>query len=165
MKKDVNLTIDENLLAVAKKHIPNLSKFFTECLESWLDYQNKDDEQKAAELLKQTAKINDAKMKIFLLLEDTYYEENAEEKIKNKKLSDIWLTIWAPYRRGAKADPRDTQEAMEKLGLDEEELEDILSDAHYDYTKKYKGQEYLFDDWSFVRENYPIEWNIKEVKK
>ena len=162
MKKDVTLTVEENLLAIAKKHIPNLSKFFTECLETWLDYQDKDEDQRAAELLKQTAAINDAKMKIFLLLEDTYYEEDAEEKIKNKKLSDAWLRVWAPQRRRAKADPRDTQEVMEILDLTEEELDDILFDAYHDYTHKYKGQEYLFDDWSFVRENYPLDWEVKK---
>ena len=161
-KEPINLSVDGDLLAIAKKHIPNLSKFFTECLEAWLDYQDKNDEQKAAELLNQTTKINDAKMKIFLLLEDTYYEENAEEQIKNKKLSDIWLTVWAPHRRRAKADPRDTQEAMEKLGLDEEELEDILFDAYHDFTHDLKDQPYLFDDWSYVRENYPKEWEVKK---
>lgn len=163
MKKDIKLTIDENLLAIAKKHIPNLSKFFTECLETWLDYQNKNDEQKAAELLKQTTKINDAKMKIFLLLEDTYYEENAEEKIKNKKNSDAWLRIWALHRRGAKADPRDMEEVRKILGIkDEEEFEDILFDAYHDFTHDLKNQPELFDDWNFIREKYPLDWEVKK---
>lgn len=163
MKKDVTLSVDEDLLTIAKKHIPNLSKFFTECLESWLDYTDKNGEQRGAELLEQQKAMNMAKMKIYLLLEDTYYEENMEEKIRNKKNSDAWLRIWAPYRRGGKPDPKEMEEVMKILEIeDEEEMEDILFDAYQDFTHDLKDQQQLFDDWQYVKENYPTEWEVKK---
>ena len=39
-KKDLKLTIEENILEKAKKTIPNLSEFFEECLKYYLGEAN-----------------------------------------------------------------------------------------------------------------------------
>ena len=39
-KKDVTLSIEENLLKNAKKQIPNLSAFFEECLKNYMGMVN-----------------------------------------------------------------------------------------------------------------------------
>ncbi|MBQ9024795.1 MAG: type II toxin-antitoxin system CcdA family antitoxin [Methanobrevibacter sp.] len=154
-KETIHVSIDENLLKIAKKNIPNLSKFFTQCLEAWLEYQDKNGDERGAELRQQFETMNMAKMKICLLLESSYYEENIEEKIENEKKTRAWLNIWKDYRRTTTYQPKAMTEATKILELTEEELEDIMWDAYEDFTHELKYQADLLDEWKYVKEHYP----------
>ena len=149
-KKDLKLTIEENILEKAKKTIPNLSEFFEECLKYYLGEANgmypiiKDQE-----ILDNIGKLQ---AKLYMNKQNFNIEENikaAEEFEKDK----AWRFLWNDYRVRLIPDETLMASAVKELGIDEETLEDILDEV-------YEARDSVdTDSWNTV-----YDWYKKEVK-
>ena len=95
MKKNLTITIEENLLAEAKKHIPNLSSFFEECLTHYLGYG---DEPifNVLDAEKELDKIREAQFNLYLLSKETNLQEKQREK-QNKEIDKKWRILVNEY--------------------------------------------------------------------
>ena len=123
MKKDLKITIEENILEKGRKAIPNLSKFFEECLKYYLGeadgmYPIENDQ----EILDN---IGILQAKLYINKQKFNIQESIERR-ENEKLSRIWRLLWNDYRGRFILNPTITVEAVEVLGVDEETLEDIM---------------------------------------
>ena len=84
-KKNLTLTIEENLLDEGKKHIPNLSSFFEEVLIHYLGY-GEEVQFKVLDAEKELDKIREAQLNLFLLARDTNIDaKKRENEVKKKK--------------------------------------------------------------------------------
>ena len=126
-KKKVALSVDNEILKIAKNEIPNLSVFFEECLRSYLGIGNGIYPSAEASDLIQT--ISKSQAKLHILNERNKVEEKIV-KIQNEKLNRIWRLIWNDYKRRLSMNPTMTKEATEVLEVDAETLEDILDFAY-----------------------------------
>jgi hypothetical protein len=144
-KKDLKLTIEENILEKAKKTIPNLSEFFEECLKYYLGEANgmypiiKDQE-----ILDNIGKLQ---AKLYMNKQNFNIEENikaAEEFEKDK----AWRFLWNDYRVRLIPDETLMTSAVKELGIDEDTLEDILDEV-------YEAKDSIdTDSWKTVYEWY-----------
>ena len=144
-KKDLKLTIEENILEKAKKTIPNLSEFFEECLKYYLGEANgmypiiKDQE-----ILDNIGKLQ---AKLYMNKQNFNIEENikaAEEFEKDK----AWRFLWNDYRIRLIPDETLMTSAVKELGIDEDTLEDILDEV-------YEAKDSIdTDSWKTVYEWY-----------
>ena len=94
-KKNLMLTIDEELLDTAKKRIPNMSKFFEECLKQYLGIGNN---------LIPTSKMNELvegisrnQLELYLMNERSNIEEAKEEAAK-QEVNLAWRRLYTEYR-------------------------------------------------------------------
>ena len=148
-KKDVTLSIEENLLKNAKKQIPNLSAFFEECLKNYMGIVNGlYPTAKYKEMLDEIGKIQ---TNLFLMNQNYDFEEaqkrNEEEKI-NRALRDVWYD----YSRTFLPEGDAFENALSVLNVDAETLEDML-----DFTDMNREELGLNFTWSKLCELYENE--------
>ena len=122
-KERVNISIDSELLIKAKKHIPNLSGFIEECLKHYFGYA--DGIFPIGNVNEITDKIGKLQVELFLINQN-YDAEESRKKTENIKKDKAWRFLWNDYRPRLIPDETLLAKAVELLGKDEEELEDIL---------------------------------------
>ena len=122
-KKDLKITIEEDILEKAKKHIPNLSAFFEECLKHYFGYA--DGIFPIGNVNEITDKIGKLQVELFLINQN-YDAEESRKKTENIEKDKAWRFLWNDYRPRLIPDETLLAKAVELLGKDEEELEDIL---------------------------------------
>lgn len=125
-KKQLILTIDEDVIDKAKKHIPNISGFVEECLKHHLGLAN--GTYPIANDLDILDQISKLQVQLFILNENFDVEESrqrAEEFEKDK----AWRFLWNDYRIRLVPDELLLQTAVKELGIDEDTLEDILDEV------------------------------------
>ena len=122
-KERVNISIDSELLIKAKKHIPNLSGFVEECLNHYFGYA--DGIFPIGNVNEITDKIGKLQVELFLINQN-YDAEESRKKTENIKKDKAWRFLWNDYRPRLIPDETLLAKAVELLGKDEEELEDIL---------------------------------------
>ena len=122
-KKDLKITIEEEILEKAKKHIPNLSGFVEECLKHYFGY---------ADGIFPIGNVNEIADKIgklqteLLLINQNYDAEESMKNAANEEKDKAWRFLWNDYRPRLIPDETLLEKAVELLGKNEEELEDIL---------------------------------------
>ena len=144
-KKQLILTIDENVIEKAKKTIPNISGFVEECLKQYLGIGNN---------LVPTSKMNElveviskSQLELHLMNERENIEET-KERVENFEKDKAWRFLWNDYRVRLIPDERLLNEAVEVLGVDSETLEDILDEV-------YEARDKLdTDEWGTVKNWY-----------
>lgn len=149
-KKQLILTIDEDVIDKAKKHIPNISGFVEECLKHHLGLAN--GTYPIANDLDILDQISKLQVQLFILNENFDVEESrqrAEEFEKDK----AWRFLWNDYRVRLIPDEMLMATAVKELGIDEETLEDLLDEV---FEAKDKVDT---DSWSKV-----FEWYNKVIK-
>ena len=126
-KKQLILTIEEDVIKQAKKHIPNISGFVEECLEHHLGLANGTYPiAKDLDILDQISKLQ---VQLFILNENYDVEESrqrAEEFEKDKTVR----FLWNEYRKNMIVDEQSMTEALTILPVDAETLEDMLDFAY-----------------------------------
>jgi len=122
-KKNLMITIDEELLKTAKKQMPNISKFFEECLKQYLGIGNN---------LIPTSKMNElvetigkCQLELYLMNERSNIEE-AKEKAAKQEINLAWRRLFTFYRDSRKIDDLLLKEASKVLEVPEDELTDIV---------------------------------------
>lgn len=94
-KKNLTLTIEENLLDKGKKHIPNLSRFFEEVLIHYLSY-GEEVKFKVLDAEKELDKIREAQLNLFLLARDTNIDAKKREH-EVKEIDKKWRVMVNEY--------------------------------------------------------------------
>ena len=152
MKERTNISIEKDLLELAKENIPNLSNFFEECLRAYFKFTTENDEQRGEELRKAWEDFHRANLEIHLLMNvDTENKHLEKMQDKNKKLA--WLGIWKTYKFTQTYQPHAMEEACKVLNLTERELKEVMEDTLFEYSKD-KTKAYIFDSWKYIEENF-----------
>ena len=122
-KKDLKITIEESILEKGKKTIPNLSKFFEECLKHYLGLLNGMypivNDQDILESI--------GKLQVRLYINKCKFD--LEERIKiaeNMEKDKVWRFLWNDYQIRLIPDKNLLENAVSKLEVDEETLDEIL---------------------------------------
>ena len=126
-KKDVTLSIEENLLKNAKKQIPNLSAFFEECLKNYMGIVNGlYPTAKYKEMLDEIGKIQ---TNLFLMNQNYDFEE-AQKQVENEKVNRVLRTVWHEYSKTFLSEGDAFENALSVLNVNAETLEDMLDFAY-----------------------------------
>lgn len=122
-KKQLILTIDENIIEKAKKTIPNISGFVEECLKQYLGIGNN---------LIPTSKMNELvegisknQLELYLMNERGNIEE-AKQKAEKQEINLAWRRLYTTYRDTRTIDETLLTNASEILEVDKVELTDIV---------------------------------------
>lgn len=123
MKKQLILTIDEDIIDKAKKQIPNISSFVEECLRQYLGVGNNlAPTSKMHELIENISK---SQLELYLINERGNIEE-AKEKAAQQEINLAWRRLYTEYRDTKTINPDKLKYASETLGVSQEELTDIV---------------------------------------
>ena len=122
-KKQLILTIEEDIVEKAKKTIPNVSGFVEECLKQYLGIGNN---------LIHTSKMNElvetigkCQLELYLMNERGNIEE-AQEKAEKQEINLAWRHLYTEYRDTRTINQDKLKHAVKVLGVNPEELTDIV---------------------------------------
>lgn len=146
-KKQLILTIDEEVIDKAKKQIPNVSGFVEECLKQYLGIGNNlIPTSKMAELVEGISKNQ---LELYLMNEREHIEE-AKQKAAKQEINLAWRKLYTTYRDTKTIDETLLKNAVEILNVPELELTDIV-EVCYAFCRR---DEVDVTEWSDVYEHY-----------
>lgn len=122
-KKQLILTIEEDIVEKAKKTIPNVSGFVEECLKQYLGIGNNLIHTSKMNELVET--IGNCQLELYLMNERGNIEE-AKEKAAKQEINLAWRRLYTTYRDTRTIDETLLTNASEILGVDKVELTDIV---------------------------------------
>lgn len=122
-KKSLKISIEEEVLEKAKKHIPNLSGFVEECLKHYFGYA--DGIFPIGNVNEITDKIGRLQVELFLINQN-YDAEESRKNTENEERDKAWRFLWNDFKPSLIPDETLLEKAIEVLGINGEELEDIL---------------------------------------
>lgn len=122
-KKSLKISIEEEVLEKAKKHIPNLSGFVEECLKHYFGYA--DGIFPIGNVNEITEKIGKLQVELFLINQN-YDAEESRKNAENEERDKAWRFLWNDFKPSLIPDETLLEKAIEVLGINGEELEDIL---------------------------------------
>ena len=122
-KKSLKISIEEEVLEKAKKHIPNLSGFVEECLKHYFGYA--DGIFPIGNINEITDKIGRLQVELFLINQN-YDAEESRKNAENEERDKAWRFLWNDFKSSLIPDETLLEKAIEVLGINGEELEDIL---------------------------------------
>ena len=123
MKKQLILTIDEEVVEKAKKQIPNISAFVEECIKNYLGIGNGLINTSNIHELNET--ISKCQLELYLMNERGNIKE-AKEKAAKQEINLAWRKLYATYRDTRTIDETLLNNASEILKVDKVELSDIV---------------------------------------
>lgn len=123
VKKITTISIDEDILKVAKKEIPNLSIWVEDCLKVFLGFNN---------LEVKTVNENLDIVKQGLLNIHLATLQNEETKFNNRinteECNRVWSKIFRQYRNGQEVNTNDLNTAIRVLNVSPDKLMGLLAD-------------------------------------
>lgn len=122
-KKRLEVSIEKDILEKAKKHIPNLSGFVEECLKHYFGYA--DGIFPIGNVNEITDKIGRLQVELFLINQN-YDAEESRKNAENEERDKAWRFLWNDFKPSLIPDETLLEKAIEVLGINGEELEDIL---------------------------------------
>ena len=122
-KKRLEVSIEKDILEKAKKHIPNLSGFVEECLKHYFGYA--DGIFPIGNVNEITDKIGRLQVELFLINQN-YDAEESRKNAENEERDKAWRFLWNDFKPSLIPDETLLEKAIEILGINGEELEDIL---------------------------------------
>ena len=131
-KKQLILTIDEDLVNLAKKHIPNISAFVEECLKNYFGIGNGLVPTNKMQDLVMT--ISKSQLELYLMNEKGNIEK-AKEKAAKDEINLSWRRLYTEYRDTKIINQDKLEHASKILEVDKEELIDIV-EVCYAYSRK-----------------------------
>ena len=149
-KEAIKLSIDDDVLRQAKKHIPNMSAFVEECLKQYLGIgHNLIPTSKMGELVETISK---SQLELYLMNERGNIEE-AKEKAAKQEINLAWRRLFTFYRDTRKIDDLLLKEASKTLEVPAEELTDIV-EVCFVFSRR---DEIDVTEWSEVYKQYGSE--------
>ena len=122
-KEAIKLSIDKEVLAKAKKQIPNISAFIEECLKQYLGIGN--NLTPTSKMYELVENISKSQLELYLMNERSNIEE-AQQKAAKDEINLAWRKLYATYRDTRTIEPRLLENAVKVLGVSSEELVDIV---------------------------------------
>ena len=123
MKKQLILTIDEDVVEKAKKQIPNISAFVENCIKNYLGIGNGLVNTSNIHELNET--ISKCQLELYLMNERGNIKE-VKEKAAKQEINLAWRKLYATYRDTRTIDETLLNNASEILKVDKIELTDIV---------------------------------------
>lgn len=119
-KKNITITIEMEILKEAKEQIPNISAFVESCLRNYLNgtFPVSD----ANRIIQEIGKLQ---ADLYLLNQINDLEQKIKDK-QNLEKDKAWRFLWNDYNTKLILDETLMTNAVELLGKDKEELEEIL---------------------------------------
>ena len=146
-KKQLILTIEEEIVEKAKKHIPNISAFVEECMKQYMGLGNNlTPTSKMHELVDTISKCH---LELYLMNERENIEE-AKEKAEKQEINLAWRHLYTEYRDTRTINQDKLKHAVEILGVPAEELIDIV-DVCFVFSR---NDEVDVTEWNDVYEKY-----------
>ena len=145
-KQKTTISIDSELLELAKNQVPNLSGFFEECLKKYLGVGNNLIPTFKMNELTQT--ISKCQLELYLMNERNKIEENIKEA-KEDEIRIAWMKLYAEYRDQRTINKDKLKHASEVLKVSEEELVDIVEVCY-----AYRHNDVDVTNWSTVYKYY-----------
>ena len=121
-KKSLKISIEEEVLEKAKKHIPNLSGFVEECLKHYFGYA--DGIFPIGNVNEITDKIGRLQVELFLINQN-YDAEESRKNAENEERDKAWRFLWNDFKPSLIPDETLLEKAIEVLGINGEELDYI----------------------------------------
>lgn len=122
-KKQLILTIEEEIVDKAKKHIPNISAFVEECMKQYMGIGNNlTPTSKMHELVDTISKCH---LELYLMNQRENIEE-AKEKAAQQEINLSWRRLYTEYRDTRTINQDKLKHASEILQVPEIELSDIV---------------------------------------
>ena len=143
MKKKTTLSIDEDVLKEATKRIPNISKFFEDCLKQLLGMEKGNYPTKEAHEI--IDNIGKNQVELHILNEQNKVEHNLQS-MEQEKIDKYWRDLYLKYRDELVLTTDLMKEASQILNVDCEVLEEIL-DCVDDSNK-------FFNTWQEAKDWY-----------
>ena len=147
MKKQLILTIDEEIVDKAKKQLPNISAFVEQCLKNYLGIGNGLVNTSNIHDLNET--ISKCQLELYLMNEKSNIKE-AQEKAEKQEINIAWRQLYTEYRDTRTINQDKLNHAVEVLGVDAEELTDIV-EVCFVFSRK---DEIDVTEWSEVYDTY-----------
>lgn len=122
-KKQLILTIDEDLIGTAKKQIPNISGFVEECLKQYLGIGNNLISTSKMHELVET--ISKCQLELYLMNEKGNIEKE-KEKAELHELQFAWRQLYTEYRDTKTINQDKLAHASKVLDIAAEDLVDIV---------------------------------------
>ena len=146
-KKRLELSIEEDIIDKAKKTIPNLSGFVETCLKQYLGVsKNLLPTSRMHELVETMSKCQ---LELYLMNERRNIEE-VKKQAQEDEIRIAWMKLYAEYRDQRVINKDYLKHASETLGVDQEELTDIVEVC---YAYRHKGTVDV-TSWSEVYDAY-----------
>ena len=146
-KEAIKLSIDKEVLEIARQEIPNISRFTEECLRKYLGIGTTlTPLYKQQELLNTIGKCH---LELHLMNEQKHIEEMKREA-KLEKNNYAWRSLFAHYRDTGRINDELLQHAIKVLGVNRDDLIDIIELA-YAYLHRDRIDT---TDWQKVYEKY-----------
>ena len=123
MKKQLILTIDEDVVEKAKKQIPNISAFVENCIKNYLGIGNGLVNTSNIHELNET--ISKCQLELYLMNERGNIEE-AKEKAKQDEILLAWRRIYAEYRDTRTINDDHLEKACTTLQVTPDVLKNII---------------------------------------
>jgi hypothetical protein len=146
-KKQLILTIDEDVVTKAKKHIPNISGFVEECLKQYLGIGNNLIPTSKLQELVDT--ISKCQLELYLMNKREHIEE-AKEKAAKHEINLTWRKLYTNYRDTGTISKTLLQNAVEILNVPAEDLADIV-EVCYVFSR---DDNVDFTEWNDVYNQY-----------
>lgn len=141
-KKSIKLSVEEEILSEARKHIPNMSNFFENVLKSYIESNQYD-----LELLDITQQITELNFKRSLLVK-TKLDKKYEERDLSEQKNNVWNRLYSTYSIQKNYSWSLMKESIEILGYSEDFLVDTM-EALLDNKGKYDNIR-AKTDWEYV---------------
>lgn len=143
VKKITTVSIDEDVLRLAKKEIPNLSIFMEDVLKSYLGFKNTN--IKSIDENLQT--IKDCLLNIELMSKQGV-EADKNETFNSAEQQKAWNNLFGLYRNGANIEPEQWEHTSKLLKIDVISLKGLLS--HIDLNLN-REEIYKCNEWSYAK--------------
>ena len=111
-KKSLKISIEEEVLEKAKKHIPNLSGFVEECLKHYFGYA--DGIFPIGNVNEITDKIGRLQVELFLINQN-YDAEESRKNAENEERNKAWRFLWNDFKPTLIPDETLLEKAIEVL--------------------------------------------------
>ena len=153
-KKSLKVSIEEDVLDKAKGEINNLSLFVEEAFRFYLGMNNVDYRVKELELKKLSGEIENKQFQRYLI-EKSLTDKKNSEKLFIEEKNRRWRKLWNYYYLYRTYDFEKMSNAMNILGMSEEELVAIMETLieykeEIDFTASDKW-EYAFNVYQQVK--------------
>ena len=147
MKKQLILTIDEDVVEKAKKQIPNISAFVENCIKNYLGIGNGLVNTSNIHELNET--ISKCQLELYLMNERGNIKE-VKEKAAKQEINLAWRRLYTTYRDTRTIDETLLTNASEILEVDKVELTDIV-EVCYAFSRT---DEIDVTEWTEVYQQY-----------
>lgn len=142
-RKTTTISIDEDILALAKREIPNVSIFVEDCLKAYLGFDNSNIRTVDENL--QTIKQCLLSIHYATLKNDV---EQVNKTYDTKQMNEAWIKVWGNYRNNHNIVSKDLNQASMVLGVSSLELKNLLATLDLELTR---SELVKASNWEFAK--------------